>query len=352
MQSRQSEPEMSFMKLISDLHENMSEGDTVKLKSLICEIAKYDVFDFIARISSLNLLIENQNKSVLFDALIAGLLTNDQATYTSAVKMSSGKFRKIIGRLEDLQLKSMIDPAENAFIERLMYYGNHWIFPGINYFPSYSLQGFLDAIYLGNLQVDEEFIQKSNQMINLTLEISDRIVKLMGYNSDTINHIEQSRIKIPDSRFAETMKQCVCFDNSFIEAIMPDESLRQSLFVEFETKELAQVVNGQQQEFFSHPFLKANNGEIILLNPSILASFTIHHFVLLADSYGIKEQLIDAYNNEIWQKCRQDLRKLGHIKIKESEYGITLLNNRHRKEEILTVGSNKLRFNYPILKNH
>ena len=64
MQSRQSEPEMSFMKLISDLHENMSEGDTVKLKSLICEIAKYDVFDFIARISSLNLLIENQNKKL------------------------------------------------------------------------------------------------------------------------------------------------------------------------------------------------------------------------------------------------------------------------------------------------
>lgn len=292
MQSIQSEPEMGFMEFINDLHEHMSEGDTVKIQSLINEIAKYDVFDFIARISSLNLLIENQNKSILFDALIAGLLTNDRAMYTGTIKMSSGKFRNIIGRLEDLQLKSMVDPAENAFIERVLYYGNHWIFPGINYFPSYTLQGFLDALYLQNLQTEEEFIQKSNQMINLTLEISDRIVRLMGYNLDSINHIEQSRIKVPDSRLAETMKHCVCLDHSFVEALMPDESLRQSLFVEFENKELAQVVNGQQQEFFLHPFLKANNGEIILLNPSILASFTIHQLVLLADSYGIKKQLM------------------------------------------------------------
>lgn len=344
MQSIQSEPEMGFMEFVNDLHEHMSEGDTVKIQSLINEIAKYDVFDFIARISSLNLLIENQNKSILFDALIAGLLTNDRAMYTGTVKMSSGKFRNIIGRLEDLQLKSMVDPAENAFIERVLYYGNHWIFPGINYFPSYTLQGFLDALYLQNLQTVEEFIQKSNQMINLALEISDRIVRLMGYNLDSINHIEQSRIKVPDSRLAETMKHCVCLDYSFVEDLMPDESLRQNLFVEFENKELAQVVNGQQQEFFPHPFLQANNGEIILLNPSILASFTIHQLVLLADSYGIKQQLIDAYNNEIWRKCRQDLRNLGHKKIKESEYGITLMNNQHRKEEILAVGSNKLLF--------
>ena len=102
MQSIQSEPEMGFMEFINDLHEHMSEGDTVKIQSLINEIAKYDVFDFIARISSLNLLIENQNKSILFDALIAGLLTNDRAMYTGTIKMSSGKFRNIIGRLEDL----------------------------------------------------------------------------------------------------------------------------------------------------------------------------------------------------------------------------------------------------------
>ena len=87
MQSIQSEPEMGFMEFVNDLHEHMSEGDTVKIQSLINEIAKYDVFDFIARISSLNLLIENQNKSILFDALIAGLLTNDRAMYTGTVSI-------------------------------------------------------------------------------------------------------------------------------------------------------------------------------------------------------------------------------------------------------------------------
>ena len=214
----------------------------------------------------------------------------------------------------------------------------------VNLYMEYIFDEIKENKELKKIASIEEFIQKSNQMINLALEISDRIVRLMGYNLDSINHIEQSRIKVPDSRLAETMKHCVCLDYSFVEDLMPDESLRQNLFVEFENKELAQVVNGQQQEFFPHPFLQANNGEIILLNPSILASFTIHQLVLLADSYGIKQQLIDAYNNEIWRKCRQDLRNLGHKKIKESEYGITLMNNQHRKEEILAVGSNKLLF--------
>lgn len=344
MQSIHGESEIGFMDFINDLQKSMSEGDAIKIKSLIDEIKKYDIYDFIARISSLNLLIENQNKSILFDALIAGLLTNDRAIYTGTAKMSSGKFRNIIGQLEDLQLKAMVDPAENAFIERVLYYGNHWIFPGINYFPSYSLQGFLDVIYLQNLQFKEEFIQKSNQLINLALGISDRIVRLMGYNLDTINRVEESRIRTPDSRLAETMKHCVCLDRSFIETLMPDESLRKNLFIEFENKELGQIVDGQQQEFFSHPFLEENNGTIILLNPSILASFTIHQLVLLADSYEVKKQLINAYNNEIWRKCRQDLINLGHRKIQESEYSITLMDNQFCKEEILAVGSNKLLF--------
>ena len=77
----------------------MASSDEIELKALIDEIARYDVFDFIARISSLNLLIENQNKSILFDALIAGLLTREKTIYLGTAKMSSGKFRSIVNRL-------------------------------------------------------------------------------------------------------------------------------------------------------------------------------------------------------------------------------------------------------------
>ena len=333
-----------FLSFIDNIQAHMASGDEIEFKDLIDEIARYDVFDFIARISSLNLLIENQNKSILFDALIAGLLTRERTVYSSTVKMSSGKFRSIINRLGNLNLRCMIDPTENAFIERVRYYGNYWIFAGINYSPSYSLQGFLDALCLRHLQLDAEFTRKVHQLINFVLHLSDSIVKMMGYSLDSICHVEQSCLRIPAAFLAEKVKNCVCLDYSLIEAMIPDESLRQSLFIEFGNKELAQVIDGQWQDFFAHPFLKVETGAVIVLNPTILVSFVIHQLVLQADSYGAKEQLVDAYNNEIWRRCRKDLRNLGHKKIQEGAYGITLVNNRYRKEEILTVGNDKLLF--------
>ena len=50
-----------------EVSEQMDSEDKRKLDSLISTIEKYDIYDFICRLSSLNLLIENQNKSILFD---------------------------------------------------------------------------------------------------------------------------------------------------------------------------------------------------------------------------------------------------------------------------------------------
>ena len=132
-----------FLKMFEDesvlgdslLH--FGSGDESVLEALIDDIAHYDVYDFIARISSLNLLIENQNKSIVFDALISGLLLRNQSSYTGTAKMSSGKFKKIVAKLSELSLYLAVDPAENTFIERVRYHGNYWIFPGINFSPSF-----------------------------------------------------------------------------------------------------------------------------------------------------------------------------------------------------------------------
>lgn len=70
MQTEHNKNEADFLNFMNDIQEHMTSSDEIELKALIDEIARYDVFDFIARISSLNLLIENQNKSILFDALL------------------------------------------------------------------------------------------------------------------------------------------------------------------------------------------------------------------------------------------------------------------------------------------
>ena len=116
-------------------------------------------------IAALNLMIENQNKSAILDALIAGILTRPRESYQGTAKMSSGKFRSIINRIEMTGLRMMVDPAENPFIERIRYYGNYWIFPGINYAPAHTLQGFLNVLCLRGIQFNDDFAHKAHQLL-------------------------------------------------------------------------------------------------------------------------------------------------------------------------------------------
>ena len=61
-------------------------------------------------ISGLNLMPHNQNKSVLLDSLIAGIICEEENTYDSTYKMSAGKFKKLIGKINETNLALSIDP--------------------------------------------------------------------------------------------------------------------------------------------------------------------------------------------------------------------------------------------------
>lgn len=335
---------LGFMNLTEKVNSDLLSSDELILESLVDDLAVYDIYDVIMRISALNLIIENQNKSILFDALIAGILAHPREHYQGKVKISSGKFRNIINKLESMTLNMMIDPAENTFIERVRYYGNYWIFPGINYSPAYSLQGFLNVLCLQDLPIDKNFLLKAHRLINFVLQLSNTTAKTLDYDINSIRHVEQSNIKLPDSRLFDKLKNCVYFKDSYIKDLIGDKELYDQLFTNFKETSLSQIITGEFQEFFAHPFLRIDNDTIILLNTSVLVPFAIHHIVLLADAFKCKNLLIDAYNNEIWKECKKDLRELGHKKILESRYGIELIDSQHHKEEILTVGNDKILF--------
>ncbi|MBQ7300189.1 MAG: hypothetical protein IJW77_10140 [Clostridia bacterium] len=284
----------------------MLSGDERILESIINDLAPYDIYDVISRVSALNLLIENQNKSLILDVLIAGILTRPRDGYQGTAKMISGKFRRIINRLETTGLRMMVDPAENPFIERIRYYGNYWIFPGINYSPAYTLQGFLNVLCLREIEFNDDFARKAHQLLNFVLYISDAAAKNLGYGMETIKHVEQTAIRFPDSQLSNRLSNCVRIPCALIEGLIDDEEVRQRLFIDFGDRVLSQVVSGVFQEFFEHPFLKVDEYTAIVLNPSVLIPFAIHHLVLLADLYGEKELLIDSYNREIWGECKQD----------------------------------------------
>ena len=124
---------MTFFDEIMSFNDMFENKDTInELKNIVNEIKKYDVYDVLARISGLNLLSFNQNKSVLLDAMIAAIICKEESVYSSTYKMSAGKFKKIFDRINQTDLAMAIDPNENAFYQNVMLVNNYIVFNGID----------------------------------------------------------------------------------------------------------------------------------------------------------------------------------------------------------------------------
>ncbi|WP_378956602.1 hypothetical protein [Pelosinus sp. sgz500959] len=312
------------------------------MQKILNEVKKYDVFNFIARVSALNLVPENQNKSILCDALIASLLTLKRNEYTSANKMSSGKFRRIINQIDNINLKISLDPAENAFIENVMFYNNYFIFSGITYLPGYCLQMMINTLFLHENNFDVEFLKTVSKLLKLVLTVSNVAATELGYKLENLKKLEVSHIVIPSSNKLEYMTKLITVDNDYIQDLVKDDSIIEDLYSEFGFGDIETALNAEQQNFFVKPFIKTEDNKTIILNISILSSFILHKIIWLSDKHGYKERLINAYNVSVWKDCRRSLGVLGHKKIKEKKLEIDLLERNDYKEVLLNVCNNQI----------
>ncbi len=315
--------------------------DKIEIQSILDEVIKYDIFDFLAKLSALNLIPENQNKSVLFDALVASILSLNRADYTSKNKMSSGKFRNIINRIGSLDLKSSIDPAENTFIQNIMFYENYSIFNGINYIPGYCLQIMIKTLISHAEHFQQDFLELASSLIRLILMISNSAAFELGYCIDNLEHKEIKDIIIPGSKLDQVAENII-IDNNFIRATLQNDMLMEELYFEFGRGGIENALISEQQEFYNKPFIKTDNNNSIILNITSLASFAVHKVICLADKYGHKSELINFYNESVWKDCLRSLSNLGHAKIREDSWGIELYQRSNYKEILLNVFNNQI----------
>ena len=245
-------------------------GDYIEMKCIINEVKKYDIFDFISRVSALNLVPENQNKSILFDALIGSLLTINRSEYTSTIKMSSGKFRKIINQIDNMNLKMELDPAETVFIENVMFYNNYLIFTGINYLPGYCLQMMIHILFLRKNDFDVDFLKSASELVRLVLSISNVAATELGYNLEGLERLEEKKIVIPDSSKLKHMVQLVIVDDNYIRYLIEDDALIEELYSDFGDGDIETALNAEQQNFFVKPFIKVGDNKTIVLNIAVL----------------------------------------------------------------------------------
>lgn len=169
---------MDFFNEIMKFDDIFESQETIdELKDISDEIKKYDVYDVLARISGLNLMPHNQNKSVLLDSLIAGIICEEENTYNSTYKMSAGKFKKLIGKINETNLALSIDPNENAFYQNVMLIDNYTVFNGIDNTPAYNLQMLIDILFNYENDFPKEYNQKIGRLMMLILGLSEEIAR-------------------------------------------------------------------------------------------------------------------------------------------------------------------------------
>lgn len=333
---------MDFFNEIMKFGDIFESQETIdELKDISDEIKKYDVYDVLARISGLNLMPHNQNKSVLLDSLIAGIICEEENTYNSTYKMSAGKFKKLIGKINETNLALSIDPNENAFYQNVMLMDNYTVFNGIDNTPAYNLQMLIDILFNYENDFPKEYNQKIGRLMMLILGLSEEIARKISIKECEIASDEGKYVVIPDSEKVKEYAECVVFDEQRIQLFLKDYSdLLEEIIMPFGSGNVGSMNN---RPFYSKPFVRnCRDNTIILLNVSLLPNFLFFQALKIASEFGIKDKVINRYNNYVWRDCRKSLEALGHHKIKESMLGIELINNAYYKECIVNVYNNQL----------
>ena len=318
------------------------ESDDVQheLKELVEIIRAYDIYDFLRRLSALNLQKENQNRAVLLDALQSAILYNDETYYTSSAKMSAGKFSSIIKKMDSISLVQAIDPNENVFTQNVMLYDNYTVFNGIDSYPAYRLQMLCEIFFGFKNSFPLEYIKKVYFLFSAMLKISTRIAKSIGISSEP-PIIEAASTKVPNNETLTYHSKLISISrNNMLRMLNNDLDMLDIIAIQFGTHAWGSI---DTRPFYTKPFLyDAGNGSYILLNIALLPEFMSFMALKIADTFKIKDAVVDMYNSRIWHDCKKSLAKLEHRKIKESSLHIELLDTNYYKEILLNVFNNQL----------
>lgn len=314
-----------------------------KYNELINRVAKYDVFDFISKISSLNLIPNNQNKNNVLAEFIDVILSKDISFYTSNAIISYSEFKSIVVEFFTINQGYDVDPFEMPFIENISFYGNNWVFSGVSYYSAYQLQSLLDSIFLYKNNFNQAFKTEVSYISKFVLDLSTSIVNELGYSFETLGHYEVKDIEIPNVKTMKQFAKNVIVSMDSIYKLIGCYDFDISIFSTFDSNKTC--TNDNDFRFFRKPFIKKpNNNEFIVLDPTILPVFLIYRIIEIADKYNIRNEVIDTYNNIVFRDCLSQLSELGHHKIQYDKSIVKTINCSNYKEEILSLSNDGILF--------
>lgn len=325
-----------------DFMGNMFENEKTKddISEIVDKISNYDIFDFIARISGLNLMSENQNKSVMLDTLIQYVLAKEESDYFSNNKISAGKFKSIINELNSTNLSLSIDPCENVFIQNIMLGTNYRVFNGIDSTPTHNLQTLIRVLFQYQNTFHEEYLRKVYRFFSLILGMSEEIVRSLKIDFHNVKYDEQRMVILPSNDIINCFAEKIVYPLDKVKGYIDGYFEIEEIIIGFGVKDTGDLDN---RPFYQKPFLiNQKDNTIIILNVSLLPAFAFYKAIEWAEDYNLKKDVINRYNDYLWLESKRTLDKLGHKKIKERSLGLECISLDYYKEMVATIYNNQL----------
>ena len=333
--------EDDFDETMDDAKDKLWNNSQPIIESIVDELSHYDIFDFLVRLSALNLLPKNQNKCTVLDLIVDAILKRPVSFFSERNILSASKFKTLINKAMSAPIAAMIDPIEAPFLYRVQFYGDYWILPGLSKSAGYNLNNLINSVRSIEKDLPEVFSNKFNIMTDFILSLSNSIVSLLGYDINTLGHYEIKHIDFPNSDEHKKLAKSITFSQKRVKEHL-GKDIYKKLLCNFNAPELISINKIDNLDFFYHPFLEKDDDTLILLNPSCLAHYLIHYIIELSKEFGINEKIISQYNNKTFLDCKKSLDALGHKRILASSLGVDLIETSCYKEDLLTVANDGL----------
>lgn len=334
--------EDKLYEIFNKITEKSNNSDILKIEKLKKEIKNYNIYDFLLGVASLNLIPENQSKSLIFNTIISAAFSIPMTDYNMNNKMSMGKFKSIVKRFEKLSIKRNIDPPEFPFIQRVIFYKNYDLFMGVNNVSNLDIQSFLYALKRNN-NLSDYNLKRINTYIEMLLNISTNVSnKLKIKNMTRPNHSYDDDIIFPDSNEFKLLKEVLLQNANDYSYLKLDDESFDSLFFEHCDSICSNYLDFDNQYYYFHPLLKISNDEFFPLDITIFPLLLMNKICSIILNDKNAQIFVSDYIDIIKREIVEYYHMMGCHKINASRHDIQLLDNINYTEQIFLNGNDNI----------
>lgn len=302
------------------------------------EFRKYNLIDIIEKLSSLLLFFENIDKNLYFNYVIDEILCLGNEIYSSKknTDISYAEFVRILKKIEKTSLSVMIDPMENIYYEKVMFYRNYYSFNGINIYPTYTLNNIITALFFTKNKINTQYKKHVSNLIQIVLRFQTEIIK-NNFLSVNKNYNFTSSIFFPDTLFKMTTFDCCVIKKSLQENF----NLLEDFIIDISNYNSDNINDHNLFPFFKKPIIKDDN-DLIILDATMLTSALIDKIILLASDYNCLSDVESCIGTTLYFKNKLILDKMFYNEKQLKIATIEPKNTNHHYENIYYISNEEV----------